>query len=255
MRIIKRSPDPFTFKGTHSTGVLLIHGFTGSPSELRRLGGYLNDQGYTVHAPLLAGHGKTAEVMNQTGHSDWYSSALEGYDHLCELGVDHVVVAGLSMGGLLALKLAAEEDVDAVIPMCAPIFIKDRRAILSHVIKYLIPYIPRGSVKKAHIEEEIVPLDRTPVGCVASLRKLLKGVRDQLPLVKSPAYIVQAGMDETVDPNSSNYIYQHIGSDIKEMKLYPASSHIITLDHDREKLFSDIVKFIQSQEQRFKIMI
>jgi carboxylesterase len=255
MRTIQRSPDPFTLEGTNPIGILLIHGFTGSPSELRRMGHYLNGQGYAVHAPLLAGHGKSAEVMNESNHLDWYESALNGYKHLRGTNVKHVVAAGLSMGGMLCLKLAAEEDVDAVIPMCAPIYIKDRRAILSHVVKYLVPYIPRGKIKREHIEKEIVPLDRTPVGCVASLRKLLYGVKGQLPSVRCPALIVQARKDETVHPKSADYIYRHIKSEVKEIKVYPESSHIITLDHDRETLFKDILQFIKRQEQRFKIPI
>jgi carboxylesterase len=252
MKVVKRSTDSFLLEGISDTAVLLIHGFTGSPSELRPMGDFLNEAGYTVYAPLLAGHGTTPEVMNQTTHLDWYASALEAYHRVRKMDIEHMIVIGLSMGGLLTLKLAVEQKADAIVSLCTPIYLTDKRAKFSHVAKYLIPYLPRRGRKQEHIEENIVPLDRTPVGCVSSLLKLLKSVKKDLRLMNSPTLIIQAGMDETVDPRSADYIYEQIGSETKQLISYPSSTHVITLDHDREKVFQEILEFIREQESILK---
>lgn len=216
------------------------------------MGNFLNEAGYTVYAPLLAGHGKTPEDMNQTTHLDWYASALEAYHRIRKMDVEHVVVAGLSMGGLLTFKLAVEQKVDAVVSLCTPIYVMDKRAKFSHIAKYFFPYLPRRNIKEEHIEENIVPLNRTPVGCVSSLMRLLKSVKKDLSRVKAPTMIIQAGKDETVDPRSAEYIYEKISSETKEFKNYPASTHVITLDHDREQVFQDVLRFIRERESLFK---
>lgn len=245
MKTIERTTEPFTLDAGSDTGILLIHGFTGSPSELRRMGHYLHQEGFSVHAPLLAGHGQTPEMMRGTDHRDWYQSALDGLEYIQQLGVSRVIACGLSMGGIISLKLASEGRVDGVIPMSAPIYIRNRKAWLTHVLKYFVYYIPRGSEHAEHIENEIVPLDRTPLYCVSSLLRLIRSVKRHLSDVTVPAFVVQSGQDETVVPRSAHYIYEHIRSKPKELKYYPTSSHIITLDRERELLYQDVVRFIK----------
>ncbi|MCS1352187.1 carboxylesterase [Mechercharimyces sp. CAU 1602] len=244
MKIVERSTQPFLYSGGE-TGILLVHGFTGSPSELRPLGKHLHEQGYTVHAPLLAGHGSSPEEMEKTGWEDWWGSVLEGYNHLQAQGVERIIACGLSMGGALVLHLAHMKPLAAVIPMCAPIWVQDRRAPLADVLQYVVRFRPRGGEKPAHIEQHIVPYDRTPMRSVASLRKFIRHLRKTLPHVTVPALVVQARQDETVRPESGQYIFDHIASENKQLIWYEKSSHIITVDRERKQLFEDISTFIQ----------
>lgn len=116
MKIRRRPPDPFFYQGSE-TGILLIHGFTGTPSELRPMGRYLEKQGYTVYAPLLPGHGTSPEEMECTSWKDWWACVFNAYDRLRLQGkVRQIVAVGLSMGGALALKLAQEREVAGVVP-------------------------------------------------------------------------------------------------------------------------------------------
>ena len=249
MKTRMKSPDPFFHKGTE-VGVLLIHGFTGSPSEMRPLGNALHKAGYTVYAPLLAGHGSTPEDMAMTTWRDWWQSVQTAYDKLVEEGCSSIYVAGLSMGGILSIKLSVERNVKAVISLCAPIFVQDSRLKYAGLFKHFIKFDPRVGQKPPHIEDEIVPLDRTPVGCYQSLYRLIRSVKKIVPRVTSPILIVQARKDETIQPRSSEYIYAHVSSEIKELKWYENSTHIITVDKERESLFKDVIDFISNIENR-----
>jgi len=244
MKIVRRSPDPFFYEGGE-IGVLLIHGFTGTPSELRPMGEYLKERGYTVYAPLLAGHGTSPEEMACTTWEDWWNSAVEGYRRLRDSGVRRIFAAGLSMGGALVLNLARQYPLDGVIAMCAPVYLKDKRVHAVNLIRWVMPYQIRRGTKPAHIEEHLVPYDRTPLKCVSSLQRLIRHVRSHLHEIKVPTLVVQAELDETVEPRSARYIYERLGSAVKRLKWYDKSSHIITLDREREKLFADVDAFIR----------
>lgn len=244
MKIQRRSPDPFFYPG-NETGILLIHGFTGTPSELRPMGKNLSERGYTVYAPLLAGHGTSPEEMDKTTWQDWWVSTLQAYEKMKKEGAEKVVAVGLSMGGTLALNLARTKPLTGVVSLCSPIRIQDRKAPLADWVSPIMPYLKRRGTKPAHIEEHLVPYDRTPLRCVSSLRKLIRHVKRHLPEIEVPALIVQAVKDETVVPSSASLIYEKISSQDKTIRWYEKSSHIITLDKEREKLFEEVAKFVQ----------
>lgn len=243
MKSQRRSPDPFFYPGS-TTGILLIHGFTGTPSEMRPLGEFLKQQGYTVYAPLLPGHGTSPEQLADTTWLDWWSAVQEAYRRLRAEGSERVVAVGLSMGGILALNLAKEEELDGVVSLCAPVWLQDKRAPFAGAVRWVMPFHKRGGKKPEHIEKYIVPYDRTPLKSISSLIRLIRHVRKRMHEVRVPALIVQAERDETIVPRSAAYIYDTIASTDKEIRWYEKSSHIITLDKEREQLFQDIHTFV-----------
>lgn len=244
MKAIRRVADSFFLQGENKTAILLIHGFTGSPAELRLLGEYLNENGYTVYAPLLAGHGTTPEEMAKTNKEDWWNSVTEAYDFLLNKGYSDIIAAGLSMGGALSLKLAINKPLTAVVSMAAPIYVHNRFIGLSGWIKYLKVYEAKKR-KAESIEQYLVSYDRTPLVCAESLNRLIKEVRGNLGKVLVPILIMQGKKDETVRFESAKYIYDRVNSSNKELKWYDNSSHIMTLDQERDKVFADILKFIR----------
>lgn len=244
LEIIKRSPEPFYYPGG-KTGILLIHGFSGSASELRPMGEYFRQKGYTVCAPLLKGHGTTPEDLRQSQWHDWWMSAIDGYDRLARAGVEKIYVAGLSMGGMLSLKLAIERPLAGVVTMCAPIWVRDRRAGLARFVHYFYPYLPRTGRKAPEIESQMVAFDRTPLRSVGQLLALIRHMRRLLQKVSIPALVIQSRVDETINPESALYIYENISSVDKKLTWYEHSSHIITLDRERRKLFQEVEEFIE----------
>lgn len=245
MKVVQRSPEPFFYSGG-KTGILLIHGFTGTPSEMRPMGDYFKEKGYTVYAPLLAGHGKSPEDLEQTGWRDWWQSALDAYEKIrSEAELDHLFVAGLSMGGVLSLLLATEKTMDGVIPMCAPVWVRDRRAFLAGIAYPFYRYKPKGKHPDPEVEAYLVPFDRTPIKSVGELNKLLRRLKRCLPQVEVPALIVQSRQDETIRSRSAKHIYETISSKNKHLSWYEKSSHIITLGKERKKLFHEVDDFIK----------
>lgn len=246
MKIIQRSPEPFFYPGG-KTGILIIHGFTGTPSELRPMGQFFKDQGYTVYAPLLPGHGTSPEELEQKTWRDWYQSVLEAYQKMRAEDLDYLFVAGLSMGGCLSLLLSTEKDVDGVIPMCAPIYIRDRRAFLVDLIRPFMRYKKRATDPKRspEIEAHLVPYDRTPLKSIGELNRLITEVRRRLSQVTAPALVVQACRDELILEKSAQTIYERIASEKKKLSWYENSTHIITVDKERKRLFEEVHAFIQ----------
>ncbi len=240
----RRSVAPFFYEGGNR-GLLLIHGFTGTTAELGPMGKYFHKLGFTVHAPLLAGHGTTPEEMTKTGWKDWWKSAVDGYERLKQFGCDKISVVGLSMGGVLALRMARELEVAGVVTMAAPMRFKNKKAHFAWLIHPFVPYQVRNDVKEPHIEEAILPYDRTPVKCVASLKRLIHDVRGRLHHITVPVLVIQGGADETIYPEDAEIIMAGLGSKDKQLKWYPRSSHIIVLDHDREQMFAEISAFIE----------
>lgn len=236
-------PDSFTFSGGE-TGLLLVHGFTGTAADMRPMGRYFHERGYTVHAPLLTGHGTTPEDMLRTRWPDWVGSVNEGLRKLRAHHCTRIFAAGLSMGGILVLNLAQKTKLQGVISICAPMQVQDRRIFLAPLLSRYMPYILREEVQPDHIEQAIVPYDRTPVACVASLNRLIQRVKRHLKKVTAPIFVAQSRHDETVIPDSAEFIYNQVSSACKQLEWYENSGHILTLDHDKEQLFDDMEQFI-----------
>ncbi|WP_069649152.1 alpha/beta hydrolase [Caloranaerobacter ferrireducens] len=243
MKYLHDNAKAFYFRG-NNIGCLLIHGFTGSPAEMRLLGEFLNKQGCTVKGVLLKGHGTTVEDMEQTTWKDWLSSAeVELIDlmHKC----DKVVVIGLSMGGIIALKLAERFNVDAVVSIAAPIKIVNRKVYFARVIKYFKKYIPKPEKKfDDDLKDYCISYDRTPVAAIPHLLKLIRITKRRLRKIKSPILIIQSKNDKTVRYESAEYIFEKVGSELKKLVYLKESGHVVTLDLEREKVFNEIKKFL-----------
>ncbi|MDR6555013.1 carboxylesterase [Paenibacillus qinlingensis] len=223
----------------------MIHGFTGSPSEFRRIGYTLRDEGYTIQAVRLPGHGTSPEDMRNTGWTDWYGHVLESYDELAAR-CKQVVIMGHSMGGLLALKLAGERAAAGIISLAAPIFFTSRKSALAGVMQYVMPYIEKKPKKISTLLDESCAYTKTPIRCVVSLRKLVKEVKRVLPRVNAPIWIGQGNKDGVVHPSSAAFIQNTVGSQMSELHIYKESSHGLLLDQEREQIYADISAFILS---------
>ncbi len=246
MRIRYRSPDSFFLQGPKPTVLLLIHGFTGSCAEMSLLGEYFHERGYTVHAPLLKGHGSTVEEMEKTTADDWWESVLDGYQRLKDTDASHLFVIGLSMGGLLALKLAASQPVQGVVSLAAPIFLYQRLIGLSRWVYPIYRYQKhRGGDPNPDVDAYSWSYDRIPIRAAGHLYRLMKEVRRYLPHIQAPALIMQGMRDQTVIPRSAQYIYDALGSSDKHLRWYNDSGHILTLDKERQQVFEEIEVFMK----------
>lgn len=228
-------------------GVLVIHGFTGSPVSIAPWAKFLNQIGYTVHAPCLPGHGTNWEEMNETNWADWYKCVEDSYLALREK-CDRIFIAGFSMGGALALRLCQirGSEIEGLLLVNPSIY--DRRLILklTPTLKYLIP-----SLKGRIVTDVAKPnppkhsYGRTPLKALDSLRKLWKLVEGDLYLIDLPVMIGYSINDHVVDPANSDTIIENIYSvDIREI-IFEKSFHNVALDYDSDLLNEQSQIFIE----------
>ncbi|GAA0462802.1 alpha/beta hydrolase [Alkalibacillus silvisoli] len=239
-----KEPKPFTFEAGNRA-VLLLHGFTGHSADVRMLGRYLEKQGYTSHAPIYRGHGKPPEELVGTTASDWWEDIEAAYDHLKELGYDEIAVAGLSLGGVLSLKLAMNRPIKGVIPICTPIFFDNKKELSAGFRFKAKEYKQLQQKDKETIEQELDELMANSDETFDSLANLIESVRDDLDTIYAPTYVLQAEEDEMINKDSANYIYDNVECDDKDLKWYEGAPHVITLSDYKDQVHEDVHKYLE----------
>jgi carboxylesterase len=244
-------PSPFLLEGG-PLGVLLIHGFTGSPPEMRLVGDYLHRRGFTVSGPLLPGHGTTVEDMNRCQWTDWTGHAeraLTSLQDRCEM----VFVGGLSMGSLLTLYLAAHHpELPGVIIYSPAGWPADRLIYLTPVLKHLIRKKPKSGDSDLTDPEADLRLwsyEENPVFAAHELLKLIRQVRRLLPQVTCPLLIIHGTLDQAIHPNSARHTYERVGSTDKELVTLRNSGHCITVDSEWKFVAEKTYEFIQTHQE------
>lgn len=240
------SAAPFAHDGG-DVGVLLCHGFTGSPQSLRPWADHLAAAGFTVRLPLLPGHGTRWQDANRTTFADWLATVTAS---LAELSgrCRSVVVAGLSMGGTLTLRLAElHPDAIAGIVLVNPSILSLRKDVrfLLPLIKYVIPAQQGIASDIADPAASEDGYDHTPLRAMDSLRRAWKVVRADLTSIRMPVLLMHSRVDHVVEPENSAALLAEIGSnDVTEVWL-ERSYHVATLDYDAQRIFDESVRFIR----------
>ena len=243
--------DPLTIDarpdltGGRRIGVLLSHGFTSSPLSIRPWGRALAEHGYGVRVPLLPGHATSWEDLNTKTWKDWYGALRSEFDTLAAEH-DAVVIGGLSMGGALVLRLAADlgEQVSGVIVVNPALATKRLDAKVLVVLKHVVGSFPglANDIKKAGVEEH--GYTRTPLKAIHSLVRSWKPLVADLPKITAPLIYFRSAVDHVVDEASQPVILGGIGSKDVEVIMLPDSYHVATLDNDAETIFEKSAEFI-----------
>lgn len=237
--------EPFSHDGS-PVGVLVCHGFTGTPASMRPLADRLAAEGFTVRLPRLPGHGTTWRDLNRTRWTDWYAEV----DATCaDLAArcDHIVAVGLSMGGTL-VTLLAQEHPDTVegLALINPAFpFRDPRLAALPVLQHVVPSIAAisGDIKKPGATE--LAYDRTPLKALHSQIGMWHRVTRDLPQVTAPVLLMHSPEDHVVKPEASDLLLARISSsDVTEI-LLEDSYHVATLDNDASLIEDETVKFVQ----------
>ncbi|GGD18434.1 alpha/beta hydrolase [Nocardioides daphniae] len=231
--------------GGRRVGVLVSHGFTGSPASVKPWAQSLADLGYAVEVPLLPGHGTSWRDLNTRRWEDWYGTVRESFDKLAAEN-EVVVVAGLSMGGGLVLRLAADlGDRVAGIILVNPAVATTRKDVLAlPVVKHVLGALPgiANDIKKPGVREH--GYDRTPLKAAHSMMQNWRPLRDALPQVTAPVLLIRSAVDHVVDPSSARIIRAGVSSpDVTELVL-PDSFHVATLDNDAETINAESAAFV-----------
>jgi carboxylesterase len=236
--------EPFSHEGS-PTGVLLCHGFTGCPQSLRPWAEHLAAQGHTVSLPLLPGHGTRWQDLQATGWQDWYATVDRELRQLGER-CERVFVTGLSMGGALAMRLAARhgDAISGVAVVNTALTFPRRQEWALPVLRHLVPSTAgiASDIAKDGVAE--TGYDRVPLHAADSMRRLFGLVRADLPQVTQPLLVMRSRVDHVVSPADSELLLGSVSSaDITDLIL-EESYHVATLDHDADRIFAETDAFI-----------
>lgn len=237
--------EPFLFAGGR-IGCLLVHGFTGTPAEMRPLGVHLHEQGYSALGIRLFGHGTRPEDMIRARRGDWLADVESGVNVLRGM-CDMVVAAGLSMGGLLALWAGEQGAVEAVVCLSTPLAMpRNGRMRFARALSRLVRFVPKGAPDwhDAAAAQGHVTYPAYPTRAAAELRDLMRDVRRNLPNMRAPLLIVQARGDKAVPPESMEVLLKNVGSADKDALWLEDSGHVITRDRQRRTVFDAVSDFI-----------
>ncbi|WP_018156169.1 alpha/beta hydrolase [Demetria terragena] len=242
--------EPLSADGSR-TGVLVCHGFTGSPSSMRGIAEHCAQSGWTVRMPRLPGHGTTWQDLNQRTWHEWHAEVAAAFLELRDR-CDDVILVGLSMGGSLMTLLAEEygEQVAGLVLINPAYRMTDWRLKALPVLKHLTPSIAAigDDIKKPGVREGAYP--RTPLRALHSATELWAKVTRDLPQVTQPVLLLHSRVDHVVDPSNAELLLSRISSHAVREVVLENSFHVATLDHDADLILNELTAFIAHVSDR-----
>ena len=222
-------------------GILLSHGYTATPAEVRLLAHRLYQQGYTVAAPLLPGHGTTPQDMQRCRRQDWEAAVEQTYQTVAAQ-CRRVIVGGESMGALLALYLAAKHpNIEAVLAYSPALRIAKKNVWGAYLLSPFVAHVAKGKIKEEFWQGYPV----NPLRALVQLHKLQRRVRRLLPRIRQPLLIVQGRLDTAIDLRGVDELYRNIGSTEKELHWMEKSGHVVMIDRELEQVAEITLRFIE----------
>lgn len=244
--LIMPTAEPFYFPGD-ATACLLIHGFTGTPKEMRWMGEYLARAGHTVLGIRLAGHATHPDDLPRCKWQDWLASVEDGLNLLKGVA-RRTYVMGLSMGGILSLLAAARYPLAGVVAMSTPYALPpDPRLRYARLIARVMKTIAKGPPdwRDPAAGRDHADYPAYPVAGIAELADLLVEMRAALPAIRVPVLLIHSRADSGVLPENMERIYAALTTADKSMLWVENSSHVITREPDRETVFQAALDFIR----------
>ena len=244
---------------THSPqsiiGVLLVHGLNGNTNDMAELQDVLQAHGIVTKNMLLPGHGSNVRDMLSIGWEDW-AQAVRDELNLLKKQSDVVFLVGHSLGGALALHIAAHEEIAGIVPICAPLHLQPWLKPVVSIGKYLLPLVPtiREDVRDPEARRRYTRdvYHWTPLQPVESMVRYLPQLRAELDHITAPALIITSLHDHVVPARDGREIYRLIGSREKHLVTLHRSYHVVMKDHDREEVFDKTLAFVLHHSKNAK---
>ena len=261
------TPDVSFYYPGRDAAVLLIHGLTGTPTEMRYVGKGLAAEGFTVYGMQLAGHCGSEEALRRTRWSDWYASVEAAYQRLAASHAA-VFVAGLSMGAVLALHLAAQRParlrgiacfsttlwydgwaiprLQFLLPLILATPLGERYRFVEN-----FPYGIKDERLRQWVMDSMASGNSTLAGNLGTtgrslreLRRLVKRVRKEMPHITTPTLVIHAQEDDMTSRSNADYLEKHLGGPVRKI-LLDDCYHIITVDRQRQEVIRESATFFQ----------
>jgi carboxylesterase len=234
--------EPFFWKAG-PVGVLMLHGFTATPLEMRAAGERLHALGYSVLAPLLPGHGTRPADLNQVHWQDWVAAADAEFLRLRE-NCAHVFILGESMGAVAALYLATlRPEASGVLAFSPAVRVRLSRwqRLQLRLMAPVLASVPKGRLDRADAWQGY-PVN--PLKGVQQLLSMQQALLARIHLICMPVLVAQGRLDTTIDPRSGSIILAGIPAQIKRQLWYESSSHVVLIDEEIDTVVRDLAAFI-----------
>jgi carboxylesterase len=247
---VMKGAESFYIKG-NNVGLLLSHGFMGTPQSVRYLGEKLSELGYTVYAPRLEGHGTHYKDMEKTTYLDWFFDLETGYMYLKEQ-CSTIFIIGQSMGGTLALWLASKyKDITGLVLINAALSVPNYEQWIGRSSpRYLSESAP--DIKLQGVHE--ITYNKVPIQSIHELQALMRKTPEKLQNITNSILCFKSAEDHVVPPVNTDYIAEQIGSFQKEVVTLYHSYHVASMDHDKEEMTKRIHKYIQRNLNEAKLI-
>jgi len=245
--------DPFDLVGDREVGVVCVHGFTGSPYEMRYLSEQLARDGATVHGLLLPGHGTSVDDLARAGWRDW-TCALDRAVDAMQRRCRRVAVVGQSLGGLLALELAARRpELALVASLAAPLWLDGiaGRAVrwLAGPLGRVVPRIPKlggSDVRDRIARAENPSYTAIPSRALAELVAGMRAADAALPQITPPVLVIHARRDHTAPVACATRITERTTrARARRLRILPRSFHLIAIDVERDIVAAEVIAFLR----------
>jgi carboxylesterase len=235
--------EPFSAPGGPN-GALVLHGFTGTPQSMRRLATAFAAAGYAVELPRLPGHGTSVDDMASTTFADWSAAVERAYSDLAGRCA-RVVVAGLSMGGTLAARLAARHpEIAGVIVINGAFAPSEPNALdgIQQLVAQGVARIPGIGSDIADPDQTELAYSEVPTSTLLSLFDQADALQSDLPNIHCPSLVISSDNDHVVPPASSDHYADHVGGPVERIRL-TRSFHVATLDYDKVDIEAAAIAF------------
>jgi carboxylesterase len=242
---VRPGAEPLSHAGSN-VGVLVLHGFTGSPQTMRPVADALVQEGFSVELPRLPGHGTDVEEMKQTTFADYAATVEAAYAEL-EARTERVVVVGLSMGGTLNVWLTARHP-----EIAGSVFINAAVAPLDPALLSMIDdMLAAGETEAPGVGSDIADPDASedayagsPLVPLRSLAVALGELQTELPKISCPVLIMTSPNDHVVEPSSSDHLAATVSGPVERVTL-ERSYHVATLDYDKQLVIDRTIDFVR----------
>lgn len=231
-----------------SHAVLLLHGFTGSPLDLKKLTNFLKNQDCACYAPIYTGHGLGGEALIKSSVAAWWQDALDAYEFLTSHNYNKISVIGHSMGGVFALRLAQQYELSSVTTMCSPIQKRPMDDLKKRLINYAEEYKKFEQKSASHIAQELSEFAASDFSVLTELSEFTAITGDNLAKITCPVQVLQGELDDLCYQQSAALIYQQVSSTSREIKTYPNSGHMLMQEADHHQVFRDIIGWLANNK-------
>lgn len=243
---IKQQPETTFFEGG-KRAVILFHAYTGTPNDVRAMGRFLNNAGYTVLLPMFEGHGTETPVdVLEYGPKYWQKNVEESIEFLKKRGHNEIAVFGLSLGGEYAMKTLTDnrEEIIGGGAFCSPLVPKFE----TNIRPVFLQFAKQAAEKMGETltGEALATVTEKLDKQLVELISLTDVIYNEMPNVKVPTLLVQAGKDRMINPQTVYEAKEQLSAADVTVKWYENSGHVITIGPDRLELQDDVLAFIES---------